>query len=53
MRAFVIRYSDVVRCPTHRLDVGHYREGGMCHCFEEDGSERIAEAPKRARDAVT
>jgi hypothetical protein len=32
MRAFVIRRSDMLRCPTRRLDVQHFRADGVCRC---------------------
>lgn len=31
-RTFVIRISDVARCPAHRLDPAHYRTDGTCRC---------------------
>ena len=33
MRVFVIKMSDVGKCPTRRLDPMHYRDDGSCKCI--------------------
>lgn len=32
MRAFVVSSAAIARCPTHRMDVAHYRLDGTCEC---------------------
>ena len=45
MRAFTIRSSDIARCPTHRLDVGHYREDGTCKCAPGSDTANVPGEP--------
>ena len=40
MRAFMIRMSDVNRCPIKSLSPAHYRDDGTCRC-EEAISRRV------------
>jgi hypothetical protein len=39
MRGFVIRKSDVDRCPKGSLSASHYREDGSCRCGDETEEE--------------
>jgi hypothetical protein len=35
-RTFVIRSSDIGRCPRHGMAAWHYREDGTCYCDQAD-----------------
>lgn len=43
MRAFTIRRSDIARCPTNRLDAGHYFPDGTCGCRPRPGPLSVRE----------
>lgn len=47
MRAFVIRISDVARCPIRSLSPAHYREDGTCRC-DQDETLRVITEQRRA-----
>lgn len=38
MTTFTVSSSDVARCPSRRLDAGHYRPDGSCGCRLTDAS---------------
>jgi len=40
MRAFVVRYSAIERCPIRSLSPSHYDEDGGCRCVRLTDRER-------------
>lgn len=38
-RTFVVRKSDIDRCPRHSLSPHHYRNDGSCKCPTEEGEK--------------
>lgn len=39
MRAFTIRYTDIMRCPHRRFDPQHYNEDGTCKCVRDERND--------------